>query len=65
MITRIFDSHDTGLHSTWHLDNGGIVSLIVPDVGEIRMSLAKAEDLAISIARHVMYGRAANEVKNG
>lgn len=59
MITEVFTSQDTGLYSTWHAEDSGIVSIVVPNVGEIRMSLAKAEDLAQSIERQAEYGRMA------
>jgi hypothetical protein len=62
MITKVFDSHDTELYSTWHIEDGGIVSLVVPDVGEIRMSLAKAEEISASLAYHAKYGREAAQV---
>lgn len=57
MITEVFQSHDTELYSTWHSEDGGVVCLVVPDVGEIRMSIAKAEDIAESIARQAEYAR--------
>lgn len=57
MITRVFGHNDTNLYSTWHSEDGGIVCLVVPDVGEVRMSLAKAEEIAASIARQAEYGR--------
>lgn len=57
MITKIFETQDTDFYSRWHLEDGGIVCLVVPNVGEIRMSLAKAEDIAESIARQAEYGR--------
>lgn len=57
MITRVFDSHDTDLYSTWHREDGGVVCLVVPELGEIRMSLAKAEDISESLGRQAEYGR--------
>lgn len=57
MAYRVFDSHDTDLYSTWHLENGGIVEIIIPDQESLKMSLAKAEDMAASIARQAEYGR--------
>lgn len=62
MITRVFDSHDTELYSTWHVEDGGVVCLVIPDVGELRMSLAKAEDISKSLALHAEYGRQAAKV---
>jgi hypothetical protein len=62
MITKVFDSHDTELYSTWHFEEGGIISLVVPDVGEIRMTLAKAEELVASLSRNAQYGRNAARV---
>lgn len=57
MITDVFSTEDTSLYSTWHKEDGGIVSLLVPGVGEIRMTLAKAEDIGNSILRQAEYGR--------
>lgn len=59
MITKVFGFQDTDLYSTWRYEDGGIVCLVVPDVGEIRMSLAKAEEIAASLARQAEYGREA------
>lgn len=65
MITQVFCSHDTDLYSTWHFEDGGTVSLVVPGVGEIRMSLAKAEDISASLQRQAEYGRRASAIING
>lgn len=61
-LGRVFDSHDTELRSKWQLDDSGIVTLVIPELGEIRMSLAKAEDLSASIARQAEYGRLVAEI---
>lgn len=61
MVTRVFTKEDTDLYSTWHLEDGGVVSLVVPDVGEVRMTLAKAEEVARSIERQAKYGRWASD----
>lgn len=65
MITPVFGTKDTELYSTWHLEDGGIVSLVVPDVGEIRMTLAKAEEIAKSIEVQASYGREATRYIRG
>lgn len=61
MITRVFNSHDTGLYSTWRTEDSGIVCLVIPEIGEVRMTLAKAEDVSDSLARQAEYGRRAAE----
>lgn len=63
-ITDVFGKEDTSLYSTWRYEDGGIVSLIVPDVGEIRMTLEKAEEISDGLARQAEYGRWANRRKN-
>lgn len=57
MITDVFDKEDTSLYVTWRYEAGGIVSLLVPSVGEIRMTLAKAEEISADLARQAEYGR--------
>lgn len=57
MITKVFGIHNTSLYSAWHRENGGIVSLVIPEVGEVRMTLAKAEEISESLARQAEYGR--------
>jgi hypothetical protein len=57
MITDVFSTEDTALYSTWRLENGGIVCLIIPGVGEIRMTLGKAEEISRDLARQAEYGR--------
>lgn len=57
--TRLFDREDTNLHSTWTLEESGIVSLIIPELGELRMTLAKAEEIALQINRNAEFGRRA------
>lgn len=61
MITPVFNDHDTNFYSTWRSENSGIVCLIVPGVGEVRMSLSKAEEIADSLKRQAEYGRWAAE----
>jgi hypothetical protein len=60
-LTKIFDREDTHLYSTWHLEAGGIVELLIPmddgDVLGVRMTLAKAEEISNSIMQHAQYGR--------
>lgn len=57
MITSVFDKHDTNLYATWHMEDGGVVCVVIPDVGELRMTLAKAEELSADIAAKAEYGR--------
>ncbi len=57
MISDVFDRTDTALYTTWSRENGGIVSLLIPGVGEIRMTLAKAEEISADLARQAEYGR--------
>lgn len=54
-MDRVYDSSNRELYSTWHYEDGGIVEIVLPSdhKGSIRMSLAKAEDLAASIAKDV------------
>ena len=54
---RIFDREDTALYTSWQSENGGTVSLFVPGVGEIKMTLAKAEEISRDLARQAEYGR--------
>ncbi len=56
MLSRVFDHHDTTLYASRE-DDRGIVTLFIPEMGELRMSLAKAEDIAADIARQAEYGR--------
>jgi hypothetical protein len=68
MITRVFDKGDiTDLYSTWHLEEGGIVSIVVVEHNlEIRMTLAMAEELGLQISRQAEYGRyAARRLNEG
>ena len=57
MLSRIFNSHDMDLYSELHSENSGIVTIVIPEIGKVQMSLAKAEDLSQSIARQAEYGR--------
>lgn len=57
MLSRVFDKEDTALYSTWQKEEGGIVILFVPGIGEVRMTLAKAEEVSADLARHAEYGR--------
>lgn len=57
MLSQIFTIEDTALYTTWHLEDGGIVSILVPGIGEIRMTLEKAEELSKDLARQAEYGR--------
>lgn len=56
-LSRVFDREDTTLYSTWQPEEGGIVILFVPGIGEIRMTLAKAEEVSADLARNAEYGR--------
>lgn len=62
MITKVFNSHDINLYTTWHYEDGGVVCLVIPGVGEVRMTLAKAEDIAASLTYQAEYGRQAAAV---
>lgn len=57
MPDQVFGREDTALYATWHRESGGIVSLVVPGIGEVKMTLAKAEEISADIARQVEYGR--------
>jgi hypothetical protein len=63
MITQIFTAKDTEFYATWHYEEGGIVSLVVPNVGEIRMTAAKAEEIAANLTSHAEYVRFARGVR--
>lgn len=53
---NVFSSEDTAFYTSWQSDKG-IVVLHIPGIGEIRMTLAKAEEISASIARQAEYGR--------
>jgi hypothetical protein len=57
MSNNIFTTEDTALYAIWKPENGGVVVLFIPGVGELQMTFAKAEDLAQDIARQAEYGR--------
>lgn len=65
MITPVFERNDGDLYTTWHSDavDGFHVSIVVPDVGEIRMTPAKAENLAEGLKRHAAYVREAIKLR--
>lgn len=57
MLSRVFTTDDTTLYSTWCREEGGIVILFVPGVGEVRMSYDKAAEIAEDLKDKVNYGR--------
>ena len=57
MLSRVFTKEDTTLYTTWQSEDGGIVIIFVPGIGEVRMTLAKAEEIAQDLARQAEYGR--------
>ena len=57
MLSRVFTKEDTTLYTTWQSEDGGIVIIFVPGIGEVRMTLAKAEEIAHDLARQAEYGR--------
>lgn len=57
MLSRVFTKEDTSLYSTWQPEEGGIVILFVPGIGEVRMTLDKAEEISQDLARQAEYGR--------
>lgn len=54
---NVFSREDTAFYTSWQPDNGGIVILHIPGIGEVRMTLAKAEEISADIARQAEYGR--------
>lgn len=56
---RVFDRNDTDLYSSWHLGDGGTVTIYVPDRPAIIMTLAKTEELGRDLLRQAEYGRLA------
>jgi hypothetical protein len=56
-IENVFSTEDTALYTSWDREHGGIVVLHIPGVGEIRMTLAKAEEISADLAREAEYGR--------
>lgn len=54
---NIFNKDDTTLYTSWEPRNGGIVIIHIPGVGEIRMTLAKAEEISADLARQAEYAR--------
>lgn len=63
MITPVLGITDEGLYATWRMEEGGLVSLVVPDVGEVRMTLDKAQAIGASLLRQAEYGRWAIEIR--
>lgn len=59
MITKVFDRSDNELYTTWHMEDGGVVCLVVPGVGEVRMTAAKAEEISGTMKMHAEYTRMA------
>lgn len=57
MLSRVFTTEDTTLYSSWSRDEGGLVTLFIPGMGELRMTFAKAEEVSAAIARQAEYGR--------
>lgn len=57
MLSRVFTTDDTTIYATWQKEEGGIVVLFVPGIGEIRMTLDKADEIADEIKRQSEYGR--------
>lgn len=55
---RLFTTKDTALYSSCRRDQG-IVVLHIPGVGDLPMSLAKAEEISADLARQAAYGREA------
>ena len=54
---NVFDIEDTALYTSWQQENGGIVVIHIPGVGELKMTLAKAEEVSRDLARQAEYGR--------
>lgn len=57
MDDNVFSKDDTTLYTSWEPRDGGIVIIHIPGVGEIRMTLAKAEEISADLARQAEYGR--------
>ena len=57
MADDIFDKFDTSLYTSWKPEHGGVVVVHIPGIGELKMTLAKAEEISADIARQAEYGR--------
>ena len=57
MANDIFDKFDTSLYTSWKPEHGGVVIVHIPGVGELKMTLAKAEEISADLARQAAYGR--------
>lgn len=57
MLSQVFSREDTTLYTSWLRDDGGVVILHIPGIGEVRMTLAKAEEISADMARQAEYGR--------
>lgn len=58
MPSQIFTMDDTGLYASWEDNNdAAYVCLFIPGIGQVKMTLAKAEEVSDSIARQAEYGR--------
>ena len=57
MLSQVFTKDDHTLYTTWSKEEGGIIILVVPGVGEIRMTLEKATEISDDMARQAEYAR--------
>ena len=56
-LSRLFTTEDTTLYPSWQKEEGGIVILFIPGIGEVRMTLDKADEVSEDLARQAEYGR--------
>src|SRR5262249_42983275 len=60
VTTRVFDRQDTNFYSSWNTEEtSGIVKLIIPELGIVQMTVAKAEEVSAQLAMHADHARRA------
>jgi tRNA(Ser,Leu) C12 N-acetylase TAN1 len=57
VASDIFTTDDDALYAAWEKEKGAIVSLYIPGVCVVRMTLEKAEEISKELARQIEYGR--------
>lgn len=57
MSDQTFSTEDTALYTSWQRENGGVVIMHIPGIGELKMTLGKAEEISRDLARQAEYGR--------
>lgn len=53
---KTFSIEDTALYTSWE-PGDDIIVLHIPGIGDLKMTLAKANEISADIARQVEYGR--------